>query len=166
MAKSGSESRKRDEVSHEGHLTTSGKYNPKFIAGSYFTVMLVGVGGAIVGDFTKVSGLGMEVEYTQYREGGSNYTRMLIDGVKPQTLVLEQGVVTGADSGSILMNTINLGMSCGLSGVVILNDSFGIPQRTWTITDAYLTKYEGPTLDANQVQAAVTTMELIYNGAC
>ena len=137
-----------------------------YLSGAYFEVVLIGVGVAVVGKFTSVSGLSMEVEYEVYNEGGLNYPRYFFKGTKPQVLVLEQGVVTSVDSASLLMNMCNLGMSIPLAGTVILKDSFGVPQRTWTIVGAYLQKYVGPDLNSNQPALAVTRMEFTYNGCC
>ena len=80
--------------------------------------------------------------------------------------MLEQGTVTSVDSVSLLMNMCNLGMSIPLAGTVILKDSFGTPQRTWSIVGAYLQKYVGPSLNSNQAALAVSRIELIYNGCC
>ena len=68
------------------------------ISGAYFDVALIGTGAALTGGFQSVSGLGMEVEYEVYTEGGSNYPRFFFKNTKPGILVLEQGVVTSVDS--------------------------------------------------------------------
>lgn len=137
-----------------------------YMAGTYFEVALLGVGAVLTGKFTSVSGLDMEVEYEIYNEGGLNYPRFFFKQNKPQVLVLEQGVVTSVDSVSLLMQMCNLGMSIPLAGTVILKDSFGTPQRTWSIVGAYLQKYVGPSLNSNQAALAVSRIELIYNGCC
>ena len=134
------------------------------ISGSYFEVALVGVGAVLAGGFTSVSGLGMEADYEVYTEGGSNYPRFFFKNVKPQHLVLEQGVITTVDSVSMLMAMVNLGMSIPLAGAIILKDSFGVPQREWTVVGAHLQKYEGPALNSNQASVAVSRIELIHNG--
>jgi phage tail-like protein len=56
------------------------------------------------------------------------------------------------------------GMSIPMAGEVILKDSFGNPQRNWTLVGAYLKKYIGPDLNSNQPALAVSRIELIYNG--
>lgn len=136
----------------------------EFISGSYFEVELIGPGAAITGRFTSVSGLNMEIDYEVYNEGGLNYPRFFFKESKPQVLVLERGVVTSLDSVSLLMAMCAGGMSIPLGGVVILKDSFGMPQRTWTVVGAYLQKYIGPELNSNQPALAVSRIELIYNG--
>ena len=79
-------------------------------------------------------------------------------------LVLQQGVVTTVDAVSALMAMSAVGMSIPLAGTVILMDSYGVPQRNWTIVGAYLQKYIGPELNSNQPALAVSRIELISNG--
>ena len=134
------------------------------ISGAYFHVALAGPGAVLAGGFTSVSGLDMEVDYEVYTEGGSNYPRFFFKNTKPQTLVLEQGVVTSVDSVSLLMAMVNQGMSIPLAGAIILRDSFGSAQREWTIVGAHLQKYVGPQLNSNEASMAVSRIELIYNG--
>ena len=138
----------------------------EYVSGSYFEVALVGAIPAIIlaGRFTAVSGLNMEIEYEFYNEGGLNYPRFFFKENKPQVLVLEQGVVTTIDAVSALMAMCASGMSVPRAGTVILMDSFGSPQRMWTIVGAHLQKYIGPDLNSNQPALAVSRIELIYNG--
>lgn len=134
------------------------------ISGAYFDVLLIGPGAVLAGGFTSVSGLGMEADYEVYTEGGSSYPRFFFKNVKPQQLVLEQGVITTVDSVSLLMGMVNMGMSIPLAGAIILKDSFGVPQREWTVVGAHLQKYVGPQLNSNQASVAVNRIELIHNG--
>jgi len=136
----------------------------EYLSGAYFEVALAGPGAALAGRFTAVSGLNMEVEYEVYNEGGLNYPRFFFKENKPQVLVLEQGIVTTLDSVSLLMAMCASGMSVPLAGTVVLMDSFGTPQRTWSIVGAYLQKYIGPDLNSNEPALAVSRIELIYNG--
>ncbi len=136
----------------------------EYLSGSYFEVALAGPGAVIAGRFTAVSGLNMEIEYEVYNEGGLNYPRFFFKENKPQVLVLQQGVVTTVDAVSALMAMSAVGMSIPLAGTVILMDSYGVPQRNWTIVGAYLQKYIGPELNSNQPALAVSRIELIYNG--
>ena len=133
------------------------------LSGAYFDVMLIGTGAVLSGGFLSVSGLDMEVDYEVYTEGGSNYPRFFFKNTKPQTLVLEQGVVTTVDSVSLLMAMVNQGMSIPLAGTIILRDSFGEAQREWSVVGAHLQKYVGPQLNSNQASVAVSRIELIHN---
>ena len=134
------------------------------LSGSYFDVLLVGVGAILAGGFLSVSGLDMEVDYEVYNEGGSFYPRYFYKSAKPQVLVLEQGVVTSVDSASLLMAFVNQGMSIPLAGTIILKDSFGKTQRIWSVVGAHLRKVTGPQMNSNQPGLAVTRIELMHNG--
>jgi phage tail-like protein len=135
-----------------------------FVPTAFFDVYFVGIGIGMAGEFTSVSGLGMEFEYETYNEGGTNYPRRFFKGVAPQTLVLEQGTVTTMDAFAAWVAEINLGITRTLDGIVILKDHTGAPMREWTIIGAMLTKYIGPSLDSMQAQLAVNRIELLYNG--
>ena len=137
-----------------------------FQSGAYFSVMLSGLGIFLKGDFVSVSGLDMEFEYETFCEGGSSYPRYFFKQAKPQTLVLQEGTLTSLDTISILVNMTYLGMSLSLSGIISLMDSFGKLKRVWMIRGAHLVKYEGPQLDSNQPNLAVSRIELVYNGCC
>ncbi len=135
-----------------------------YLSGAYFEVALRSERIDLKGSFTAVSGLGMEAEYEIYNEGGLNYPRFFFAGTKPQTLVLEQGLLTTADAASNLMEMCSQGMAVALEGTVTLKDSFGAAQRVWNIVGAYLQRYIGPDLNSNQPSLAVTRMEFLYNG--
>lgn len=134
------------------------------LSGAYFDVLLAGAGAVLSGGFLSVSGLDMEADYEVYTEGGSNYPRFFFKNVIPQHLVLERGVITSVDSMALLMGMVNQGMSIPLAGTIILRDSFGTPQREWTIVGAHLQKYVGPQLNSNQASQAVSRVEFIYDG--
>lgn len=103
-----------------------------FLSGSYFYVNLMARDAdnnaiELTGRFTSVSGLGMEVEYEVYTEGGSEFPRYFYKETKPQTLVLEQGVVTQADNVAKLMEGCIQGQMIPLTGTIELRDSFNQP---------------------------------------
>ena len=131
---------------------------------NFFDVKLFGIGPPIIGSFLSVTGLGMEIEFESFTEGGSYYPRFYQKAVRPQILVLEQGVITTVDTAAMMMALVNQGMDIALAGAVILNDRFGMPIREWTIIGAHLTKYIGPTLNSNQTSLAVNRMEFLHNG--
>lgn len=135
-----------------------------YLSGAYFEVLLLGVGVMLSGRFTAVSGLGMELEYDTYNEGGCNYPRYFFKEVKPRVLVLQQGVVSHGDSAAKLMGMCNLGMDIPLAGTITLKDGFGASKRVWSVVGAHLQKYEGPELNANQAAVAVSRIELLHNG--
>lgn len=135
-----------------------------YVASTFFEVILAGVGIGLSGEFTTVSGLGVEFEYETYTEGGSNYPRRFFKSVVPQTLVLEQGTVTTVDAFSAWIAAVNQGISMPVNGMVILKDHTGAPKRSWFVQDAQVLRYIGPSLDSINPQLAVTRIELSHNG--
>ncbi len=135
-----------------------------YFSGAYFDVLLVGVPAALSGEFLHVDGLGMQLDYDIYNEGGANYPRYFFKGSKPMALRLIQGVVTDVDGASLLMGMANQGMDIPMAGTVTLYDSFGSVQRIWTVVGAHIAKYSGPALDSNQAAVAVNEIVLYHNG--
>ncbi len=136
-----------------------------FLSGAYFDVELSSGEKSLVGRFTSVSGLGMEVEYETVYEGGLQHPRLFFKGLKPQVLVLEQGVVTDEeDVVADLMQRSAEGASVPLSGTITLRDNLGNPQRSWQFAGAVLQKYAGPELNSNTPALAISRMELLYYG--
>lgn len=136
----------------------------QYVSGLYFEVDLGLPTLGMSGQFTSVSGLGMELEYEIYREGGSMYPRYFFKNAKPQTLVLEQGTVTSVDGFSLWLNQVNLGQSLPLAGIISLKDYQGNTVRVWTIAGAHLVRYVGPRLDSTAESLAVSRIELLYGG--
>lgn len=135
-----------------------------YLSGAYFDVFLLGLPAVLSGEFLHVEGLGMEMDYDVYNEGGANYPRYFFKGSKPTQLVLSQGVVTDLDGASLLMTLVNQGMDIPLAGTITLYDSFGAVQRIWSVVGAHIVKYSGPALDSNQAAVAVNQIVLIHNG--
>lgn len=135
------------------------------LSGAYFDVNLISNAGTLLGNFMRVEGLGMEMDYEVYNEGGSNYPRYFLKGAKPTQLVLSQGVITSAgDFASIMMLTSNSGVDVSLAGTITLYDSYNSVQRIWSVVGAHIVKYLGPTLDSNQPNLAVSQIVLVHNG--
>lgn len=140
-----------------------------YIGNYYFEVLIIGIPtGPVLGSsgkFSRVSGLGANFVYETFNEGGSNYQRAFFKEVAQQTLVLEQGTVTDFDHMSLAMNMINLGTEVTFEIIIMLKNEKGSTLREWTVIGAHLTKYEGPELNSNAAEVAVSRMEFIYSGA-
>ena len=135
-----------------------------YVPTSYFEVLFGSQIAGLSGQFTQISGLGMEFEYETYTEGGSNYPRYFLKNIVPQILRLQQGTVTTVDAFSIWLAGINSGMSLPLSGVIMLKDHTGELKRIWEVLGAYPVKYLGPTLNSLTSELAVSVIELKHNG--
>ena len=135
-----------------------------YVSTAYFEVSFGDLIAGLSGQFTAVSGLGIEFDYDVYNEGGSNYPRYFFKNVVPQTLMLEQGTVTTTDSFATWIGMINTGMTVPLTGTVTLKDHTGQEMRRWIVQDAFPVKYVGPDLSSLTSALAVSKIELRHNG--
>ena len=135
-----------------------------YVPTSYFDVVFGNEITGLSGQFTSISGLGIEFDYDVYFEGGSNYPRYFFKGITPQTLTLEQGTVTTSDSFASWIAKVNSGMGITLSGVITLKDHTGESKRSWVVQGALPIKYIGPSLDSLRSELAVSRIELRHNG--
>jgi len=135
-----------------------------YVATSFFEVSFGDRIAGLSGQFTAVSGLSIEFDYDVYNEGGSNYPRYFFKNVVPQTLNLQQGTVTTADSFAAWIDMVNRGKTVPLTGTVKLKDHTGQEKRSWTVQDAFPVKYVGPNLNSLTSELAVSSIELRHNG--
>lgn len=135
----------------------------EYVSNSYFDVSLGDDVTGLNGQFISVSGLGIELEYETFTEGGGPARRFFV-GTTAQTLVMEQGTVTGSDAFSDLIGKIKDGIPKEISGTVTLRDHTGKTQREWKIDGAMIVKYIGPSLNSNQAELAVSRIEMVYGG--
>jgi phage tail-like protein len=129
---------------------------PKF----YFSV----TGLASPASFQEVSGLEMEAQVIEYRAGDSKgFNTIKMPGLsKVGNVTLKKGIFV-TDSklwtwfSSIAMNTIPRS-----TVVVNLLDETGSPRVSWTLNNAFPTKYTGTDLKSDGNEVAVESMEIAY----
>lgn len=126
---------------------------------------VVEVDGLVVGGFSDVSGLQVEVEVEAYREGGLNtYIHQFAGPAKyPSRLVLKRGL-TDADVLWRWHRDVTLGKVERKSGSVKLRDSTGEVKIRWDFRGAYPVRWTGPEFSAGKAEVAVETLELVHNG--
>ena len=122
-----------------------------------------------VGGFTEVTGLQVEIEVQDYREGGLNdYIHKLAGPARyPSNLVLKRGlididalwdwyeaVIGGGNQRKIQRRNIS---------IVLLN-SLHEELRRWDFEQAYPVRWIGPELRAGTGAVAVETLELVHRG--
>ncbi|MGD8594440.1 MAG: phage tail protein [Gammaproteobacteria bacterium] len=126
---------------------------------------LVEIEGLTVGGFSEVTGLQVDIEVEDYREGGVNgYIHKLLGPVRyPSNLVLKRGVMSMDD----LLGWYQLVMSgtVELKNVsIILQDTSGEDARRWDFLDAYPVRWNSPELRAVSSDVAIETLELVHKG--
>lgn len=125
----------------------------------------VEIDNLIQAGFSECSGLQIETEVEEIREGGLNeFVHRLPKGSKHVNLTLKHGitdsdvlwnwykdVVTGKEVKRKLVN-------------VLLLDSEGNERWRWSFQGAYPVKWTGPELKADANAIAIETLEIAHNG--
>jgi len=125
---------------------------------------LVEIEGLLVGGFSECTGLQVETETHEYREGGMNeYTHRFISGVKYPPLVLKHGL-TPIDGLWRWHQEIASGTATRRNGTVYLLDKRHIPVTWWNFKGAIPIKWTGPDLRADSAQVAIESVELSHQG--
>ena len=129
------------------------------------------IGGSIIGSFTEVSGLAVQLDVEELVEGGQNgFTHKLLGRMKWPNIVLKRGL-TDTDalfdwitecSGAGL--THNHNMVTPRQGTISVLNAKGDPVRIWTLLDAKPVKWTGPKLAASSRDLAIEELEVCHSG--
>ena len=127
-----------------------------------FTVEIEGI---TVGGFSEVSGLQVETEVEDYREGGLNaYLHKLPGPTRyPANLTLKHGLMD-LDTLWQWHAEITEGVVVRRNGTIYLLDHQQFPVMWWHFTKAYPVKWTGPDLQAGSNAVAVESLELVHCG--
>jgi phage tail-like protein len=126
---------------------------------------LVEFEGLIVGGFSEVTGLSVEIEGEPFREGGVNgYLQRLAGPARhPSNLVLRRGV-TDSDALWAWQADVAAGTVQRRNGSIVLLDDAGDEAWRWHVREALPVRWVGPELRAAQGAVAVETLELAHRG--
>jgi phage tail-like protein len=118
-----------------------------------------------VAGFSEVTGLGVEMEWFDYREGGVNDHVHRLPGPArfPANLVLRRGMTRDLELYSWLESAV-LGAIRPVNVSIVVGDSAGADARTWTFVGAYPVKWTGPELRASNAALAIESLELAHAG--
>jgi phage tail-like protein len=135
-----------------------------------------GMGPRVVGAFTEVSGLRVEVAVEQVEEGGTNgYVHHLPGRVTWPNVVLKRGVTDSTALFGWLATAVNngtVGSTAGTSdgsvkrrqATIKLVDGAGRDVQTWVLKDAFPVSWSGPTLAVNASDVAFEELEIAHHG--
>jgi phage tail-like protein len=125
----------------------------------------VEIEGLVVGGFSEVSGLQVEAEVQEYREGGVNeYIHKLAGPIRyPSNLTLKRGITDATALWSWYLDVMQ-GTIERKNVSVVLMDSAGEEQRRWNFQRAYPVKWTGPDLRAATAEVAAESVELAHDG--
>lgn len=105
--------------------------------------------GEIVGGFSDVSGLGNEVQYSEYRNGNekANTVRKVPNSFKVDDVTLKRGIVGSTDLFEWL-KTVREGTADPRTVIITLLDEARQEIARWELLQAQPKKWTGPTLAA------------------
>lgn len=121
---------------------------------------LVEIEGIIHAGFAECSGLGSSLEVVEYREGGDPSNVRKLPGRASYTdIVLKQGISDDRQ----LYDWHAAALSGNVDrrdGSVILKDEAGEEKVRWNFSNAWLSKWEGPDLNAKGNEVAISTLTI------
>mgnify|MGYP001554856439 CR=1 FL=1 len=122
-------------------------------------------GGSRIG-FTEVSGLSIEVQVAEYREGSDpEYKpRKMPVSFKYSNIVLKRGIVARDNEFFDWLNTIKLNKVERRDLVISLLNEEHAPVMVWKVKNAFPVKLEGPVLMADSDDVAIETLEVAHEG--
>lgn len=111
--------------------------------------------------FQKVSGLTREIGVVEYDEGGYSYTHKLTGKEQGGEVTLEKGMFANTDLEEIYKRSLN---SPDYRTTVIIEqlDKFGKVARSWTLAEAWVSKWEGSELDATSEDVAIESITIQF----
>ena len=121
--------------------------------------------GARVG-FTEVTGLDMQIEPIEYREGNSKeYSKIKMPGMhKFSNITLKRGSFAGDTDFYVWINTVNLSQIERRDLTISLQNENHEPVFTWKVKNAFPVKVQASDLKADGNEVAIETIELAHEG--
>lgn len=118
--------------------------------------------------FSEVSGLSIGYETTTYKESNTESGKAsprvfhMPAQATETTLTLKKGLVPAKSQAALYdwINSITINQVIKKDIVISLCDETGKAVVTWSVTNAFPTKLDVPTFDANSNDAAIESMEL------
>jgi phage tail-like protein len=125
-----------------------------------------GEDGQVVGGFSDVSGLGVDVSYSEYRNGNErvNTTRKVPNTHKLDDVTLKRGLVGSPDLFNWLKG-VRDGDAAPRDISITLLDEARSPVATWRLHRAQPKKWVGPTMAAKGGgEVAMEELHLVHEG--
>lgn len=122
-------------------------------------------GGNKIG-FTEVTGLDMQIEAIEYREGSSKtYSKIKMPGLhKYSNITLKRGTFEGDTDFYAWIRTINLNTVERRDIVIKLLNEKHEPVMTWKALNAFPLKVQASDLKADGNEVAIETLEIAHEG--
>lgn len=122
-------------------------------------------GGVRVG-FTEVTGLDMQSEVIEYREGSSpEYHKIKMPGMqKFSNITFKRGTMLGDSDFYKWINATNLTVADRREIIISLLNESHAPVMTWKAKNAFPVKVQASDLKSDGNEVAIETLELAHEG--
>lgn len=122
-------------------------------------------GGTKIG-FTEVSGLDVETEVVEYRDGASpEYSKVKMPGMqKFSNITLKRGTFASDNEYFDWWNTVKLNKIERRDITISLLNEEHSPVVTWKIKNAWPSKIQSTDLKADGNEVAIESMEIVHEG--
>jgi conserved hypothetical phage tail region protein len=122
-------------------------------------------GGTKIG-FTEVSGLDVETEVVEYREGSSKeYSKLKMPGMqKFSNITMKRGTFKSDNEYYQWWNTVKLNTIERRDVTISLLNEEHAPVVVWKVKNAWPTKIQSTDLKADGNEVAIESMELVHEG--
>ena len=122
--------------------------------------------GAVRVGFTEVTGLDIQVDPIEYREGSSlESTKIKMPGMlKYSNITLKRGSMTGDSDFYKWINTVSLNTVERRDVIISLLNEEHTPVMTWKAKNAFPVKVQASDLKADGNEVAVETIEIAHEG--
>lgn len=125
---------------------------------------LVEIAGLLVGGFSECTGLQIELESYEYREGGQNeFVHRFAGPTRHPPLVLKHGL-SPIDGLWGWHQDVAAGNIQRRNGTIYLLNGQQVPVLWWNFREALPLKWSGPDLSAERAAIAVESVELTHRG--
>lgn len=126
---------------------------------------LVEWGGTRIG-FTEVTGLTLETEVIEYREGNSpEYNKIKMPGLRKfGNITLKRGTFAGDNDYFNWFNTVTLNTIQRRDITISLLNENHEPVVVWKIKSAWPVKIQSPDLKADANESAIESIEIAHEG--
>lgn len=126
---------------------------------------IVNWGGTQVG-FSEVSGLNIESQVIEYRDGASpEYSSRKMPGLrKYANITLKRGIMKSDNEFYKWLNTTKLNTVERRDLIISLLNEEHEPVMSWKVVNAFPVKVEGPGLKATGNEVAIESIELAHEG--
>jgi phage tail-like protein len=125
-----------------------------------------GAPGSVIGGFSDVSGLGVDISYSEYRNGNEvfNTSRKVPNTHKQDDITLKRGLMGSTDAFEWLKG-VRDGVPEPRNIEITLLDEARRPVAIWRVRNAQPKKWSGPTLAAKGGgEVAMEELHLVHEG--